>query len=81
MRFMEKSIDMSTLGHGILAAAVAALSMIANGADEVRVRAVADEVGGTVTWRDARRQPTRVRGEALSIAELAALSDIIGAGR
>ena len=43
----------------------AALALVASGADEARSRAVAEEMGGTVTWRDSRGQPSRVRGEAL----------------
>ena len=43
----------------------AALALVAHGADEARARAVADEIGGAVTWRDSRNQPSRVRGEAL----------------
>ena len=62
---MKQICHETQIGKKALAAAVAALALAAYGADEARVRAVADEVGGSVTWRDARNQPSRVRGEAL----------------
>ena len=62
---MKKPLALSRLGKEMLAAVAAALAFAAHGVDETRVRAVADEIGGSVTWRDSRRQPSRVRGEAL----------------
>ena len=62
---MKQTYHQLKFGKGMLAAAATALALAAYGADEARVRAVADEVGGSVTWRDSRNQPSRVRGEAL----------------
>ena len=62
---MKQTYPQLKFGKGMLVAAATALALAAYGADEARVRAVADEVGGSVTWRDSRNQPSRVRGEAL----------------
>ena len=56
------------LGKEMLALAATALAFAFHGGDKARGRAVADEVGGSVTWRDSRRQPVRVRGEALYLS-------------
>ena len=62
---MKQTYHQLRFGKGMLAAAATALALVAYGADEARVRAVADEVGGAVTWRASRSQPTCVRGKAL----------------
>ena len=62
---MKQPSEKNIISKKTVAAAVVALALAACGADEARVRAAAAEVGGSVTWRDSRRQPVRVRGEAL----------------
>lgn len=77
---MKKTIDVARFTAGIVAVAAAALALVARGADEARVRAVADEIGGAVTWSDSRSQPSRVRGEALWMAPARKAGKLAGGG-
>ena len=77
---MKKTIDVARFSAGIVAVAAAALALVARGADEARVRAVADEIGGAVTWSDSRSQPSRVRGEALWMAPARKAGKLAGGG-
>ena len=66
------------LGKEMLSLAATALAFAFHGGDKARGRAVADEVGGSVTWRDSHRQPVRVRGEALWISPARKIGKVAG---